>query len=142
MSTNHPSGLSEEQIASLRTQAADAAKNAYAPYSHFRVGASVLLEDGSIFTGCNVENASYRLTNCAEETAIGNAINTAGPAIRLRAVAIANLNDAASSPCGGCRQLLLEFGSPTTWVFFPDVDGPADSSLIGLVPYGFKLDQE
>jgi len=102
----------------------------------------VLLDDGQIFAGPNVENASYRLTICAENTAIAKAISEAGPKIRLRAVAVANLNGAASMPCGACRQILLEFGSTDTWVFGPGEDGPVDVTLGSLLPYGFHLERE
>ncbi|MDR3737151.1 MAG: cytidine deaminase [Acidobacteriaceae bacterium] len=137
--TKHPSGLSAEQITEMLELAAQTAERSYAPYSKFRVGAAILLDDGSIFTGCNVENASYRVTTCAEQTAIAKAMSEVGPKIRLRAVAVANLNGAASMPCGACRQTILEFGSPDTWIFFPGEDGPTDVSLAQLLPYGFHL---
>jgi cytidine deaminase len=135
----HPSGLSEEQITELRALARAAAERSYSPYSRFRVGAAVLLQDGSVFTGANIENASYRLTICAEHTAIAKAVNEAGPGVRIRAIAVDNLNDAASFPCGPCRQILLEFGTPETWVFAPSDDGPADAPLRELLPFGFRL---
>jgi len=135
----HPSGLSAEQITEMIELAAQTAQRSYAPYSKFRVGASILLDDGSIFTGCNVENASYRVTTCAEQAAIVKAVSEVGPSIRLRAVAVANLNGAASMPCGACRQTILEFGNPETWIFFPGEDGPVDVSLAQLLPYGFHL---
>jgi cytidine deaminase len=138
----HPSGLSAEQIAELREIAAKAAEQSYSPYSRFRVGAAVLLDDGQIFAGPNVENASYRLTICAENTAIAKAISEAGPKIRLRAVAVANLNGANSMPCGACRQILMEFGSVDTWVFGPGEDGPVDIQLGELLPHGFHLERE
>jgi cytidine deaminase len=140
--TKHPSGLSAEKIAELRELAAKAAEQSYSPYSHFRVGAAVLLDDGRIFAGPNVENASYRLTICAENTAIAKAISEVGPKIKLRAVAVANLNDAASLPCGACRQILLEFGSPDMWVFGPGENGPVDITLGELLPHGFHFDRE
>lgn len=138
----HASGLSAEQVAVLRNQALSAAQKAYAPYSSFRVGAAILLEDGQIFAGCNVENSSYRLTSCAEQVAIGKAISEVGPAIRLRAVVVVNLNNASCSPCGACRQTLLEFGTPETWVFFPDNGVEQSISLQDLVPFGFRLQHE
>ena len=140
--TTHPSGLSTEQIAELRNLATKAAEQSYSPYSKFRVGAAVLLDDGQIFGGPNIENASYRLTICAENTAIAKAISEVGPKIRLRAVAVANLNGAASMPCGACRQILFEFGSVDTWVFGPGEDGPMDVTLGSLLPYGFHLERE
>ena len=140
--TTHPSGLSAEQIAELRSLATKAAEQSYSPYSKFRVGAAVLLDDGQIFAGPNVENASYRLTICAENTAIAKAVSEVGPGIRLRAVAVANLNGANSMPCGACRQILYEFGGVDTWVFGPGEDGPVDIKLGELLPHGFRLERE
>lgn len=140
--TTHPSGLTAEKIAELREIAAKAAEQSYSPYSKFRVGAAVLLEDGQIFAGPNVENASYRLTICAENTAIAKAVSEVGPGIRLRAVAVANLNGANSMPCGACRQILYEFGGVDTWVFGPGEDGPVDIKLGELLPHGFRLERE
>jgi cytidine deaminase len=137
--TTHPSGLSPEQIVELRKLASVAAERSYSPYSKFRVGAALMLDDGSIYTGCNIENASYRLTICAENTAIANAISNVGPKIHVRAIAVANLNNAGSMPCGACRQILLEFGGPDTWIFGPGEDGPVDVSLKDLLPFGFHL---
>jgi cytidine deaminase len=137
--TTHPSGLSMEQIDELRKLASTAAHRSYSPYSKFRVGAALMLDDGSVYTGCNIENASYRLTICAENTAIANAISNAGPKIHVRAIAVANLNNTASMPCGACRQILLEFGGPDTWIFGPGEDGPVDISLKELLPFGFHL---
>ena len=82
--------------------------NAYAPYSHFPVGAAVQAEDGSIHVGTNVENASYGLTICAERMAVGAAI--AAGQRRLVRVAVASQVDPPATPCGACRQLLAEFG--------------------------------
>ena len=140
--TTHPSGLTKEQIAELRSLASKAAEQSYSPYSKFRVGAAVLLEDGKIFAGPNVENASYRLTICAENTAIAKAVSEAGPKIKIRAVAVANLNGAASMPCGACRQILWEFGNSDTWVFGPGEDGLLDVTLGSLLPHGFRLERE
>ena len=106
------------------------------------VGAAVLLEDGRIFTGANIENASYRLTICAEHTAIAKAVDEAGSTLRIRAIAVENLNGAASFPCGPCRQILFEFGNPDTWIFAPGETGAADSSLGDLLPFGFRFKRE
>src|ERR1700729_1606645 len=103
---------------SLVEAAANAAQSAYAPYSNFRVGAALLLDDGSIVTGCNVENMSYGLTICAERSAIVRAVSERGPGVRVKAVAVTNLNNAASPPCGACRQVLHEFAVPDAWIFF------------------------
>jgi len=135
-------GISPSQIDDLRLRALAAAANAYAPYSHFRVGAAVILDDGNIVTGCNVENASYRLTTCAEQTAISGAVALYGPSVRIRAIVIANLNDAASQPCGACRQTIHEFSSPDTEVFFPEANGSLTRSSIGdLLPHAFILEE-
>jgi cytidine deaminase len=138
----HRSGLPDQTIADLRRLARTAAESSYSPYSNFRVGAAVLLDDGRIVTGCNIENASYRLTLCAEHTAIARAIAEFGPHLRIRAIAVDNLNAAASTPCGPCRQVLLEFGSPATWIFAPGPEGPFDASLDDLLPSAFHLNHE
>ena len=108
--------LSESEKSHLRALATEAAANSYSPYSHFRVGAALLLETGETITGTNVENASFRLTSCAEQAAIARAVSQLGPNIRLRAIAVANLNNAASMPCGACRQTLTEFGPDETLI--------------------------
>ncbi len=126
---------------SLRACALRAAENAYAPYSRFRVGAALLLSDGAIVTGCNVENCSYRLTCCAEQSAITRAVIERGPEIRLRAVAVANLNAAASMPCGACRQTLAEFGDDEVVILYPGEGGEArETSLGALLPHAFRLE--
>ncbi len=140
MSETNQSNLTPPQIADLQQRATAVAHNAYAPYSNFRVGAAVLLEDGSIVTGCNVENASYRLTSCAEQSAIAAAVSQHGPAIRIRAIAVANLNSTASQPCGACRQTIHEFSTPDTLIFFPAQDGSIASTTIAeLLPGAFIL---
>ncbi|HMH14720.1 MAG TPA: cytidine deaminase [Edaphobacter sp.] len=141
-SKNHPGDLTPSQIADLQQQAIAVAHNAYAPYSNFRVGAAILLNNGSIVTGCNVENASYRLTTCAEQSAIASAISLHGPAIRIRAIAVANLNNTASQPCGGCRQTIHEFSTPDTVVFFPSENGTiAKATMADLLPAAFLLNK-
>jgi len=132
--------LTPTLIADLQQRATAAAHNAYAPYSKFRVGAALLLDNGAIVTGCNVENTSYRLTTCAEQNAIAAAVNLHGPTIRIQAIALANLNNTASQPCGACRQTIIEFSSPETLVFFPKHDDTIDQATIAdLLPAGFFL---
>jgi cytidine deaminase len=135
------SPLTQSQIADLQQRATDVAHHAYAPYSHFHVGAALLLTDGNIVTGCNVENASYRLTVCAEQSAIAAAVSLHGPRIRIRAIAVANLNATASQPCGACRQTIHEFSTPDTIVFFPAEAGAiAQATIADLLPAAFLLE--
>jgi len=139
-SPSNPNLLSPAQAADLQQRAIAVAHHAYAPYSHFRVGAAVLLSDGTIVTGCNVENASYRLTVCAEQAAIATAVSLHGPQIRIRAIAVANLNDTASQPCGACRQTIHEFSTPDTIVFFPGEGATiAQTTIADLLPAAFLL---
>jgi homotetrameric cytidine deaminase len=127
-----PSTLTE-----LLRQAEAAAANSYSPYSRFKVGAALALTSGDVVTGANVENASFGLTICAERSALVRAIAQHGPAIRLAAVAVANLNGAPSPPCGACRQMLAEFAAPDTPVSFPAVEGVVTLSLAALLPLAF-----
>ncbi len=113
-------------------------KNAHAPYSKFRVGAAILLSNGKIFTGCNVENASYGMTNCAERTAIFAAVAQLGPKIEVLAVSVVNDQGAPCSPCGACRQVIYEFG-PDATIFFPGANGPKQAHITQLLPEGFRL---
>jgi cytidine deaminase len=121
-------------------QAARAAmKNAYAPYSKFHVGAAIQLTNGKIFSGCNVENASYGLSNCAERTAIFSAVAELGTKIEIRAVAVSNDHGVACSPCGACRQVIYEFG-PDATIFFQGTNGPKEAHITELLPEGFRLE--
>ena len=141
-SSNHPTSIDPKQAADLQQRAVAVAHHAYAPYSNFRVGAAVLLADGTIVTGCNVENASYRLTVCAEQAAIATAVSLHGPKIRIRAIAVANLNNTASQPCGACRQTIHEFSTPETIVFFPGEAGAmAQATITALLPAAFILNE-
>ncbi len=92
----------------LVRQARETLVRAHAPYSEFRVGAALEAADGRVFTGCNVESASYGLTICAERVAVGAAV--AGGARRFRRIVVASETDPPAAPCGACRQLLAEFG--------------------------------
>ena len=123
----------------LLKQAVQAAANSYSPYSHFRVGAALKLTNGEIVTGTNVENVSYGLTICAERSALVAAVSRFGPAIRIEAVAVANLNQAASPPCGACRQVLAEFVLPDAPVIFPAADGQRVMPFTDLLPLAFDM---
>lgn len=100
--------LSENQICELIERAQEAKGRAYAPYSRFRVGAALLTNSGRIFTGCNIENASYGLTNCAERTAVFKAVSEGEQGIA--ALALVADTDDYCTPCGACRQVMAEFG--------------------------------
>ena len=96
----------------LLEKAYEGRENAYAPYSNFKVGAAVLAENGKIYTGCNIENASYGATNCAERTAIFKAISEGNR--KIRAIAIVGADDEYTYPCGICRQVIAEFADKNT----------------------------
>ena len=130
--------LSPKVRKKLEQAAAKVMKNAHAPYSKFRVGAAILLTNGRVFCGCNVENASYGMTNCAERTAIFSAVAELGPKIEIEAVAVTNDHGVACSPCGACRQVIYEFG-PEATVFFQGSDGPKQAHISELLPEGFRL---
>ena len=119
----------------LFEQAMEAAKNAYAPYSHFRVGAALLLDDGSVVTGVNVENRSYGLTNCAERTAIFSAVAMGKK--NFTAIAIATPDaDYPVGPCGACRQVISEFMPPDAQVIFgSSADNRIETTVGGVYPF-------
>ena len=116
-------------------------EKAYAPYSHFHVGAALLCEDGTIFGGCNVENASYGAACCAERTAVFKAVSEGHT--RFSAIAIAGGHEGRISgvctPCGICRQVLSEFCDPDMPVLLADRDGYEKHTIGELLPYSFKL---
>ncbi len=126
--------VSEEKLIELFCKALEASKNSYSPYSKFPVGAAILSEDGRVFTGCNVENRSYGLTNCAERTAMFTA--AAEGVRRIAAVAIAAPKaDYPVGPCGACRQVLTEFGDGKVPVVFGSkIENLQHSTLAELYP--------
>ena len=130
--------LSADERARLLAAANQMLARAYAPYSNFRVGAAILTAAGNIYTGCNVENASYGLTNCAERSAIFSAVSAEGDSMRLRAVAVVNAQNVPCAPCGACRQVIFEFG-PQAVVLFQGNRGMEESTASGLLPSGFTL---
>lgn len=117
--------------------ALEARNNAYAPYSQFRVGAALLAHNGEVFTGCNVENASYGLTVCAERTAVFKAI--AAGVSHFTSIAISLTGGGA--PCGACRQVLNEF-APKLAIYLGDETGKLvqETSLDILLPNAFRSD--
>lgn len=131
---------SETQIAcylELHAVAHKAKENAYCRYSNFQVGAAVLAKDGTIITGCNVENASYGLTMCAERTALFKAISEGYKPGDFEAIAIAASAD-DFSPCGACRQVINEFGDGMV-VIFEFGGETVITTLVSLLPFNFKL---
>lgn len=131
--------LAQPALDDLLEMARKAAEQSYSPYSGFKVGAALRLTNGKIVTGTNVENVSYGLTICAERAALVRAVSEFGPDIRIEAVAVANLNDAASPPCGACRQMLAEFAEHDAPVFFPAADGMRTMSFEQVLPLGFDM---
>lgn len=124
----------EPDIQTLVAQAIEASRRAYAPYSRYPVGAALRTEDGAIFTGCNVENAAYPATICAERTALVKAVSEG----QRRFDALAVVTRTGGSPCGLCRQMLYEF-APRLRVVIADLDGRivTDCVLADLLPAGF-----
>lgn len=113
---------------------------AYAPYSNFRVGAALLTSEGEVITGCNVENASYGLTNCAERTAVFRAVaeGKLSRGVGIAAIAVVNRDHQSCTPCGACRQVLYEFG-PNAIVLY-EYDGERrQASISALLPESFRL---
>ena len=102
--------MTELEIQNLMERAIKARENSYSPYSHFAVGAALLCEDGTIFEGCNIENASYGLTNCAERTAIFKAVSEGHT--KFKALAVVADTEGPCAPCGACRQVMAEFKIP------------------------------
>ena len=127
--------VTEEKLHELFEAAMQASKLSYSPYSKFPVGAAILTCDGRVLTGCNIENRSFGLTNCAERTAMFNAVSEG--ARRILAVAIATpKSDYPVGPCGACRQVLSEFGEGSVPVLFgPNADNLVHSTLGELYPF-------
>ena len=131
----------------LIPRAWEAAKNAYVPYSHFRVGAALLTKDGKIYPGCNIENSAYGPSNCAERTAVFSAIAQGDREFAAIAV-VGRFEDGSPAggegyayPCGVCRQVLAEFCDPDDFlVLLENTAGERKALTLGeLLPYGFVL---
>jgi cytidine deaminase len=131
--------IDNEMLRRLTAEAEEVAVHAYAPYSRFRVGATLLLDNGKTVTGANVENASYGLTICAERSAVVRAVAMYGPKIRVVGCAVTNLNDAASPPCGACLQVLSEFMEPTAPMILRGKSGWDRFTFEELFPHRFQL---
>jgi cytidine deaminase len=119
----------------LVKEAIEARNFAYAPYSKFKVGAAILTTNQKIYSGCNVENASYGLTNCAERTAIFKAVSEGES--KVEAIAIVADTDGPVSPCGACRQVLAEFCDEKTQIILANVKGDVEVTTIDRLLPGF-----
>lgn len=117
----------------LVNQAIEARKQAYTPYSHFQVGAAVLTANEKVYLGCNIENASYGLCNCAERTAIFKAISEGEK--EIAAIAVVGDTEGPISPCGACRQVIAEFATEDTIIILANLKGDVrETSIQELLP--------
>lgn len=134
--------MEETQIKTLMKNARDVLEHSYSPYSHFPVGAALLTNDNKVFTGVNVENVSFGVTNCAERSAIFTAVSTGYKPGFIRAIAVAGDTETFLSPCSVCRQVMVEFCTPETPVYLTRNDGEIlTTTVMELVPFAFeKLD--
>ena len=125
----------EQELQKLIQAAIEMRKQSYSPYSNFAVGAAVLSNDGYIHGGCNIENASYGLTNCAERTAIFNAVSNGKR--NISAIAVVADTDRPCSPCGACRQVIGEFKIPC--IIMANLKGEYKTvTLEELLPFSFS----
>lgn len=125
----------EQELQKLIQAAIEMRKQSYSPYSNFAVGAAVLSDDGYVYGGCNIENASYGLTNCAERTAIFNAVSDGKR--NISAIAIVADTDRPCSPCGACRQVIGEFKIPC--IIMANLKGEYKKvTLEELLPFSFS----
>ena len=121
-------------------KALEAQKNAYAPYSNYKVGACIIGQSGESFIGCNIENASYGGTVCAERVAIFNAVSS-GKAQKLKAIVLVTQNSKAAAPCGFCRQVLSEFVSADFPIYLANQSEIQKKTTLGeLLPMAFSPD--
>ncbi len=127
--------ISDSALRRLERTAKSAAARAYAPYSEFSVGAAVLGRTGKVYAGCNVENASFGLCNCAERTAIFTAI--AAGERTIRAVTVYTPTPLPTAPCGACRQVIHEFGPDALVICVCDGKSRIDTKLSALLPAAF-----
>ena len=127
--------MTELEIQNLVNRAIKARENAYCPYSHFAVGAALLCEDGTIYEGCNIENASYGLTNCAERTAVFKAVSEGHT--KFKALAVVADTEGPCAPCGACRQVMGEFNIPI--IIMGNLKGDIEVvSTEALLPFSFS----
>ena len=127
----------------LKPDAIKAAQNAYAPYSRLKVGAALLSKQGFVYTGCNVENASFPVGNCAERAAIAAAVLAEGKDFKLKAIAVVAFTEAGDAlpitPCGACRQALIEFGKDAEVGFQNSENEWMTVTANDLLPHRFEF---
>ena len=129
--------MKEKEIQRLINRAIVARETSYSPYSHFGVGAALLCEDDTVYEGCNIENASYGLTNCAERTAIFKAVSEGQT--KFKALAVVADTEGPCAPCGACRQVISEFEIPR--IIMANLRGDYTVvDLEGLLPFRFGAD--
>ena len=133
--------MTKEQLVSM---AKDAMQYSYSPYSGYKVGAALLCEDGSVYTGCNIENAGYSSTNCAERTAFFKAVSEGEREFDAICIVGGKIGDPAgfTAPCGVCRQVMMEFCNPKTFRVILAIDETKvrEYLLEELLPEGFGPD--
>ncbi len=129
--------MDKKIIEELLAAARDTADKSYSPYSKFPVGAALLGKSGKIYTGTNIENASYGLTNCAERTAVFSAV-TAGER-EFDAILIYTPTEKFTTPCGACRQVLAEFSPEMTVILAKEDGGTMITKLSDIFPWNFNL---
>ena len=123
----------------LLEAAVNAMENAYVPYSKFKVGAAVLLKNGEIITGCNIENASYGLCNCGERTALFKTYSLGYRKEDIVALSVAGATDGPISPCGACRQVMAELMKPDAKVYLTNTNFDVKETTVEeLLPYSFS----
>lgn len=123
----------------LMAQSKEAREYAYVPYSKFKVGAALLAADGTVYNGCNIENASYGLTNCAERTAIFKAVSEG--VTEFQAIAIVADTPGPCSPCGACRQVIAQFCAQDMPVYLTNMNGDVQETTVGeLLPGVFTTE--
>ncbi|MDV6377939.1 cytidine deaminase [Sporosarcina sp. GW1-11] len=121
----------------LLNEAKIAMQNAYVPYSKFPVGAALEAEDGTIYHGCNIENSSYGLSNCAERTAIFKAVSEGVKT--FKSLTVIGDTDGPIAPCGACRQVIVEFCAPTMPVYLTNLKGDVQETTVEkLLPGAFS----
>lgn len=136
---NLQKALSQDVYKKLYVKALEVRKNAYAPFSGFKVGAALLTDDGSIYTGVNIENSSYGATICAERTAFVKAISEGHRG--FKALAVTAGSDQEALPCGICRQFMYEFSPKMEVVTGTDTEHLNVRTLEELLPLGFRLEK-